>query len=288
MKASNFLLAGVVVFGLIAALPFLAMSYSGGAPSAFSGPEQTCSSCHGMGEDNTGTGSVSITAPETYIAGGTVSITVDVDNTTPPVGQTPRQGFMLSARNADGSLEHVGEFDLEGSTIVRFGSGNNPPGDSLWVTQTASGNEETSWTFSWIAPLENAPDAVILYVAANASNADGTPDPDDQTYTTTHTMDLFTVANEPEATPSSLSLDSVAPNPFRTDAEVSYTLDHAATVRVVIRDGRGRVVRELDNGPRQAGEHRVRISADGLASGLYFLTVYGPDGLQTRPFTLFN
>lgn len=195
---------------------------------------------------------------------------------------------MLSARNGDGSLEHVGEFDLEGSTLVRFGSGNNPPGDSLWVTQTSSSVEMTSWTFSWIAPLVGAPESVIFYVAANASNANGVPDVDDLIYTSTHTMDLFTVAGEPEAPPLSLSLNSIAPNPFRTNADASYTLDRPAIVRVVLRDGRGRVVRELENGPREAGEHSIRITADGLAAGVYFLSVYGPDGLQTRPFTLFN
>lgn len=265
------------------------MSYSGGGPSAFSGPEQTCNACHGVfGEVNTGTGSVTITAPDIYVAGSTVSITVAVDNTTPPVGPTPRQGFMLSARNGDGSLEHVGEFDLEGSTLVRFGVGGDPANDSLWITHTSSSNEMTSWTFSWIAPLKNAPQIVTLYAAGNGSNANGIADAGDFVYTATHSMDLFTVAGEPTTMPSAFSIDAVAPNPFRTDTEVAYTLDRPVTVRVVLRDGRGRMVRELENGPKAAGNHRLRISADGLASGVYFLTVYGPDGARTRALTISN
>ena len=282
------LLGGVVAITLVAALPFLAMSYSGGAPSGFSGPVDTCNACHGVvGEVDTGTGSVTITAPDTYVAGSTVSITVEVDNTTPPVGPTPRQGFMLSAR--DDTLGHVGEFDLDGSTLVRFGSGNNPPNDSLWITHTSSSNEMFSWTFLWVAPEEeDAPPVVTLYAAGNASDADGGADLDDFVYTTTHTMDLFMVANEPDATPSVLSLGPVAPNPFRHDTEASYTLERPAFVRVVLRDGRGRTVRELENGPKEAGNHRLRISADGLSAGVYFLTVYGPDGATTRPLTVSN
>ncbi len=288
MKASLALCGGAAAVVLVAAMPFLAMSYSGGAPSAFSGPEQTCNACHGIfGDVNTGTGSVTISAPDTYVAGTKISITVTVDNTTPPVGPTPRQGFMLSARDADGSLEHVGEFDLDGSTLVRFGSGGNPANDSLWVTHTSSSNEMTSWTFSWVAPSENAPEMVILYAAGNGSNANGSPDDGDFAYTTTHTMtQVVNPVNEPVATSLTLSLDSVAPNPFRTETEVIYSLDESATVRVVLRDGRGRTVRELANGPASAGSHQLRLSAEGLASGVYFLTVYGPDGIQTRPLTI--
>ncbi len=290
MKAPLIFSGAVLTAGLVLALPFLAMSYSGGAPSAFSGPEQTCNSCHGVpGDVNTGTGSVTITAPPTYVAGSTVSITVSVDNTTPPVGPTPVQGFMLSARNGDGSLEHVGEFDLEGSTLVRFGSGNDPPDDSLWVTQTSSSNEMTSWTVSWIAPEEaEAPQMVTLYAAGNASNANGVPDFDDFVYTTSHTMNLFTVATEPDATPTAMSIDAVSPNPFRSSAEISYTLDQPSTIRVILRDGRGRTVRELENGVRDSGAHRLRISGDDLAPGVYFLTIYGPAGVQTRPLTISN
>ena len=286
MKASLILLGAVVAIALIAAFPFLALSSSGGAPTGFSGPEQTCNACHGVfGEVNTGTGSVTITAPDTYVAGSTVSITVTVDNTTPPVGQNPIQGFMLSVR--DDTLGHVGEFDLDGSTLVRFGAGNNPPEDSLWVTHTSSSNQMSSWTFLWIAP-EDPPNIVTLYAAGNASDADGGASSGDFIYVTAHSMTRITVANEPDATPSVLSLDPLAPNPFRHDTETSYTLDRPATVRIVLRDGRGRTVRELENGPKEAGNHRLRISADGLSAGVYFLTVYGPDGATTRPLTVSN
>ena len=272
----------------VVSIPFLAMSFSSGAPSGHSGPESTCNNCHGIfGEVNTGTGSVSITAPATYLAGETVSITVEVDNTTVP-DPSPKQGFMLSARNGDGSLNHVGEFDLDGSTLVRFGAGGNPPQDSLWVTHTSSSNEMDSWTVSWIAPSVSPPATVTFYAAGNAANGNGDADDDDFVYTTSRDMTLMVVANEPDATPSALSIDALAPNPFQTDTDVSYSLDRAATVRIVLRDGRGRMVRALENGPKEAGNHRLRIDADGLAPGVYFLTVYGPDGMKTRPLTISN
>jgi len=221
------------------------------------------------------------------MAGETVTVTVEVDNTTPP-DPSPKQGFMLSARNGDGSLVHVGKFDLGGSTLVRFGAGGNPTEDSLWVTHTSSSNQMDSWTVSWIAPAVNPPATVTFYAAGNAANGNGDADEDDFVYTTTHDMTLMVVGNDPDATPSAFSVDALSPNPFRTDTDLSYSLDHPATVRIVLRDGRGRMVRELEHGPKEAGNHRLHIAADGLASGVYLLTLYGPDGMKTRPITIAN
>src|SRR5690606_30502598 len=90
-----------------------AHSFSSGAPPDFSGPTQYCNYCHG-GIDanpvNSGTGTVIITAPDTFEPGEEIPITVSVYSTTVPQGPQLRQGFELSAQDAD--FNHVGSFNV--------------------------------------------------------------------------------------------------------------------------------------------------------------------------------
>jgi hypothetical protein len=284
----------LVVLGavlLLATTHVPAYSFSSGAPPGFSGPDDVCNACHSGGQSdpnppNTGTGSITITAPSTFVPGEVIPITVTVDNTTPPISGAPRQGFQLSARIPDSGtpLEHVGTFDLGGSMSVQFAPAGVDP-DVHYVTHTTA--TETSWSFAWVAPEEGeAPPEVVFYAAGNASDSNFIPDSGDLIYTTTHTIALTTTANEPDALPLALQLDAVYPNPSRGDAQATFTLAESGVVTAVLRDGRGRTIRTLEQGARPAGVHTVRVDATGLAAGLYFLTVASSEGAQTRPFTL--
>ena len=278
------LLGGLTIafFGavlLLATTHVPAHSYSSGAPPGFSGPEQLCNACHGGVSANppdTGTGSVTITAPTTFLPGEEIAITVNLNNTTATGGADPRSGFQMSARDAN--LNHIGEFIADGTTVQLS------QGDSRYPTHVTA--NETEWSFSWLAPTEDPPTQVTFYVAGNAANANGAPDADDLIYTATQTLDLMTVANEPDALPLALELEAVYPNPSRGDAQAAFTLAESGAITAVLRDGRGRTVRVLEQGARPAGTHTLRVDADGLAAGLYFLTVTSSEGAQTRPFTL--
>lgn len=79
------------------------------------------------------------------------------------------------------------------------------------------------------------------------------------------------------------------PNPGRGPAALTYTLPEAGDVRLAIVDVSGRTVRELENGPREAG--LTSTSWDGrdaqgqrVAAGLYFatLTVGNHGGITRR------
>ncbi|NNF59685.1 MAG: T9SS type A sorting domain-containing protein [Rhodothermaceae bacterium] len=276
---------------LLAATHVPAYSFSSGVPPGFSGPEDVCNACHSGGQSdpnppNTGTGSVTIDAPATYTPGETIAITVTVDNTTPPVVGSPRQGFQLSARVPDSGtpLEHIGSFDLGGSMSVQFAPAGAEP-DTNYVTHTTA--NETSWSFSWVAPDEGeSPPEVVFYVAGNASNSNFAPDAGDLIYTATHTLTRTTTANEPDALPLALELGAVYPNPSRGDAQATLTLAESGAVTAVLRDGRGRTVRLIEQSTRPAGAHTLQVNAAGLAAGLYFLTVTSAEGAQTRPLML--
>lgn len=267
---------------LLLALPGApAHSYSSGAPPAFSGPEQYCNACHGgiSGNPvNSGTGSVVITAPATFSAGEVIPITVTVVNTSELQGSMLLQGFQLSAR-AGATLDHTGDFNVDGTTV------QYAQGDPDYVTHTSASNVDTTWTFEWVAPATDAPPTVRLYAAGNAANGGGFPDDGDKIYADTLELARVT-ANEPDAAPLAFRLDAPYPNPLRTVATARYTLDRPAPVEALLRDGRGRVVRVLERGPRAAGSHALRLAADGLAAGTYFLTLSTPEGTQAQPVTV--
>ncbi len=83
------------------------------------------------------------------------------------------------------------------------------------------------------------------------------------------------VAPTPRA-PGSLALRAPWPNPARGGAELRFSLPSRAATSLALLDLSGRLVRELDRGERDAGEHVVRWDGtDGAgracAPGIYFV-----------------
>lgn len=75
------------------------------------------------------------------------------------------------------------------------------------------------------------------------------------------------------------------PNPFRPLTRIRYSLDRAASVRLVVVDVSGRVVRRLGEGPQEAGPHETIWNGrddDGrpAAAGVYFVRL-DADGLRS-------
>lgn len=82
-------------------------------------------------------------------------------------------------------------------------------------------------------------------------------------------------------------LRSVAPNPGGGPSEVAFALGQAARVRIAVFDVAGREVKALADGPRAAGEHRVRWdgrAADGtpVAAGVYFVRLEAGETRDAR------
>jgi len=61
------------------------------------------------------------------------------------------------------------------------------------------------------------------------------------------------------------------PNPFNAGTEIRYRLPAESRVRLDVFNVAGRLVERLADGPRAAGEHRVRWHPADLPSGIYFL-----------------
>ena len=280
-------LGALVAVGAVLAAPYAAHSYPQGAPSGSAGNFGfTCASsgCHDSFELNSGTGSVAIDAPDVVAPGETVTITVTVDNTTPPApGAQPVQGFEAAVRDlstgATGGVA-TGTLTLTDPDATRY-----PVGDSQgeYVTHTVIGQEQTSWSFDWTAPAEGG--SATIYAAGNAANGNaggGSGGSGDYVYTTTREVAIST---DGEAGPAeaAIELSAPRPNPARSSASAVLSLPAAAAVVARLVDGRGRTVREIARAERRAGEQPVAFRVDGLAPGTYFLVVEADGARRTQP-----
>ncbi len=94
------------------------------------------------------------------------------------------------------------------------------------------------------------------------------------------------VDTEDGAAPEEASGLEVYPNPSRSAATVSLTLDAASEVRVVVYDVLGRVVAVLHAGPLGAGEYALAFETEGLPAGIYLVRVESGEHRLTDRITL--
>ncbi|MEL6770965.1 MAG: choice-of-anchor V domain-containing protein [Bacteroidota bacterium] len=275
--ATALVLVALVVF----TMPDEAATFSSGAPANRSGApgESTCATagCHSSFGLNSGTGSVTIDAPDGFVPGEALTFTVSVDNTTPATPQR-RNGFQTSVKDDAGN--DVGTLELVDPSVTRFSGTDH-------VTHTSSGTSVSSWQVRWIAPAES-PGQVTIYAAGNAANGNGASS-GDFIYTTSQTLGLAT--NVEDGVPEVVVLDAVWPNPTRGAATLSFALAAPTDVTVTLVDGLGRTVVEAQRGALGAGAQTVALDASGLVPGVYFaaVTVGGgtaPESRRVLPLTV--
>ncbi len=63
------------------------------------------------------------------------------------------------------------------------------------------------------------------------------------------------------------------PNPFNPTTVITYQLQDARSVKLSVFDVNGRLITELVNGFRNAGQHEVTFDASRLPSGIYFYRI---------------
>lgn len=149
-------------------------AFSAGPPPGYTrapGEEpEACAECH-VSSGNSGTGQISITAPQTYVPGQTYQITVTHTNADPT---RLRWGFQLTA--LDTSDEKAGELQNINPVLTQIVTGG-PGGNRQYIEHASGGtfiNQAggASWTFNWTAPPTDM-GVVTFYAAGNHANNDG-------------------------------------------------------------------------------------------------------------------
>jgi len=78
----------------------------------------------------------------------------------------------------------------------------------------------------------------------------------------------------------------LAPNPSRDLAKLSYSIKNQGNVKISLYDVTGRMVNDLVNEIKPAGEYTTNIASKSLAPGIYFIKVNTPDGDSTERLTI--
>jgi hypothetical protein len=99
-------------------------------------------------------------------------------------------------------------------------------------------------------------------------------------------IDQSVPVEEPLTSKARAGLARNYPNPFRAETTIEYAVSEAGPVTLAVYDVLGRRVATLVDGHVPAGTHRVRLDADGLASGVYFYRLKAEDVLKTRKMTV--
>ncbi|MBT7618981.1 MAG: S8 family serine peptidase [Calditrichaeota bacterium] len=87
-----------------------------------------------------------------------------------------------------------------------------------------------------------------------------------------------TISGDQVDVPVKFGIQSVHPNPFNSQINLHYGLPEKSHVRISIVDISGRVVEIIENGHQPAGNHRLQWQAEGLSTGMYFLSVNVQEG----------
>jgi uncharacterized repeat protein (TIGR01451 family) len=158
-----------------------AYAYSAGPPAGHTGApgEFKCDECH-VPVDS-GTGSIQIVAPQTYVPGQTYQIGVNHSNAD---ATRVRWGFQLTAIDDNGAKAGALE-SLDALTQVLNGQGPFPARQYVEHTSAGTFAGQTggaSWTFQWTAPPTDV-GPVSFYAAGNHANGDGNTSGDNVYFT---------------------------------------------------------------------------------------------------------
>lgn len=86
--------------------------------------------------------------------------------------------------------------------------------------------------------------------------------------------------------PRAVALHPNYPNPFNPTTTITFDVQRAMPVRLVVHDVLGRTLAVLAEGLHPAGTHTVRFDAQGYPAGLYFYRMESPTGRHTRSMML--
>ncbi len=89
-----------------------------------------------------------------------------------------------------------------------------------------------------------------------------------------------------DETPGDVTELEVYPNPSTRTAQVSYVLDAAGSIELVLYDLLARRIAVLERGRKPAGSHRLETDFSGLSSGTYFLVLHAKDRKITLPLSV--
>jgi hypothetical protein len=167
---------------------------------------------------------------------------------------------------------------ITADTTVRFAA-SAADNDSLWqmevvikhpdrtdsATVLLARRTDNAYFADWRVPFDSS-EFLYYYRGEDMwENVTCWPDSGMLTFTTQPNA-----ADPPSLRPLSFSLSSY-PNPFNSFTVISFSIPRTGETKIALYDITGRLVRVVQKGRIEAGEHRVTLNAEGMASGIYFV-----------------
>jgi hypothetical protein len=90
------------------------------------------------------------------------------------------------------------------------------------------------------------------------------------------------IDDNPKNTPAEFALYPNYPNPFNPETTISFAVPQHSRVVLKIVDMRGSLVATLVDREFEPGQHKIKFSAEGLASGIYLTVMQNGDFTQIR------
>ncbi len=86
---------------------------------------------------------------------------------------------------------------------------------------------------------------------------------------------IVSVEDHPKSKNSELNSSLIYPNPSTNSADISFALDAAEEIKIMIYDNSGRLVETLHQGLLEAGEHTFSWDCSNVSSGKYICNIRG-------------
>ena len=86
--------------------------------------------------------------------------------------------------------------------------------------------------------------------------------------------------------PSGYMLGQNYPNPFNPTTTIQFSLPVQSSVRLVLVNVLGQVVKELANGDYVAGSHQVKLDASNLSTGIYFYKLQADNFVDVKKLVI--
>ena len=98
----------------------------------------------------------------------------------------------------------------------------------------------------------------------NVGNIESTP---------SKVVDILTDVKFEDKIPTEFDLSQNYPNPFNPVTTINYSIPYTSSVRIVVYNVLGQLVKELVNEVKQTGNYRVQFNGNKLSSGVYFYSI---------------
>ena len=256
--------SAVFVFAMLL-VPAIIVARSGGPPGGVTGGfgEGNCTQCHRTNPVNTGSGSVTITPPASYVAGSYYPVRVSVRHP-----DQRRWGFELSARTEAGQQAGTLVVGSDGYTLLaQETNGIQYVSHSLLGTRIGT-TGGADFDFFWRAPA-TATGPIVLHAAGNAANGNDV-NTGDFIYTTSANVPAAPSTGTAPTLPANSTVNgaSFAPAPATLApgsiaALFGTNLTAGPTTLSSVFGSNGRLVSDLVG---------VRVTVNGAAAPIFYAT----------------